>query len=190
MPTLARMRRSIILAALLTLVASCVTDASPASPGASVTNGPSAPPDASDPAAGNGELPSVDSDFPPACEVVTPDELAEIVGNPLADGVGFTNLVCDWESEFDVTSVSLLLQPVPESVCAEGLPEGDPTDQFGAPATVAYDFAASIPGAQVGVCLEAGLVLVTVTGGIDAASDEARYTGEAIEVMELVLGRL
>ena len=40
------------------------------------------------------------------------------------------------------------------------------------------------------VCVDAGLVLVTVTGGFGAPSDEARYTGEAVEILELVLGRL
>jgi len=40
------------------------------------------------------------------------------------------------------------------------------------------------------VCVDAGLVLVTVTGCYGAPSDEARYTSEAADVMELVLGRL
>jgi hypothetical protein len=121
---------------------------------------------------------------------VTAAELAAIVGNAVADGVGLTNLVCDWESEAEDTSVALLLQPVPSELCADGLPDGHATDQFGAPGSIHYDDLGNIPGAQVGVCLDAGLVLVTITGGYGAASDEARYTGEALEVMELVLERL
>jgi hypothetical protein len=169
-----------ILTGILALSA-CAADA-PSSVGASAAAAP--------PAASLG-LPEIDSEFPDACGVVTPDELATIVGNPLGDGFGYGNLVCDWQGGgADETSVGLLLQPVPGQFCPDGLPEGDPTERFGGPASIGYDDIGDVPGAQVGVCVDAGLVLVTVTGAYRAASDEARYTGEAVEVMELILGRL
>ena len=121
---------------------------------------------------------------------MTPDELVAIVGNPLSDGSGFTTLICDWSSDGDDTSVSLLLQPLPAEFCGDGLPDGEATSEFGGEGSIGYSDAGNVPGAQVGVCVDAGLVLVTVTGGYGAPSDEARYTSEAADVMELVLGRL
>jgi hypothetical protein len=158
----------------------------------STVPGSSDPPPAasSDDAPASLELPELETDFPPACEVVTSDELVAIVGNPLGDGGGFTSLICDWQSAAEGTSVSLLLQPVPAEFCSAGLPEGEATDQFGGEGAIGYSDSANVPGAQAGACVDAGLVLVTVTGAYRAPSDEARYTGEAVEVMELVLGRL
>ena len=135
-------------------------------------------------------LVDIETDFPPACGLVTPGELTSIVGNALSDGSGFTSLICDWGSDAGETSVSLLLQPLPAEFCPGGLPEGEATGQFGGAGTIHYDDLGGIPGAQVGVCVDGGLVLVTVTGGFGAASDQARYTREAVDVMELILERL
>ena len=181
----------LILGALLALSA-CGTAPS----AGSVSGNPISPPPAGsnptpDPPAASLELPEIESGFPAACGMVTSDELAAIVGNPLGDGGGFGNLVCDWQSDgTNETGVGLLLQPLPAQFCPDGLPEGDATDQFGSPASIHYDDIGDVPGAQVGVCVDAGMVLVTVTGGYRAASDKERYTGEAVEVMELILGRL
>jgi hypothetical protein len=180
-------RQAATAAVLLTLIVSAC--ASPGSGASTVADSgaPSSGAPTSNPPAGSIALPDGETGFPLACGVVTADELEEVVGNPLADGTGFTNLICSWSSDAEETSVSLLLQPLPEEFCPDGLPEGEATDQFGGPATIHYDDLGGIPGAQVGVCVEGGLVLVTITGGYSAASDEARYTGEAVEVMELVL---
>ena len=193
-PLRSRLIIPITIAAVLAL-AGCSTSTATSEPGAT-TPVPAAPgantsvaPSSDQPAASQG-LPQIETDFPPACEIATVDELAAIVGNPLADGVGFTNLTCDWEGDADLTSVALLLQPIRSAMCGEGLPDGESTDQFGVPASVGYGDAGNVPGAQVGACIHAGLVLVTVTGGYGAESDEARYTGQAVGVMELVLGRL
>jgi hypothetical protein len=134
------------------------------------------------------ELPGVETDFPSACDVLTASELKGIVNNDLSDGAG-PGFVCDWRSSAEETGVSLLLQPVPPQFCEQGLP-GSATDRFGPPGSVEYSDAGNIPGAQAGVCLDPGLVLVTVTGGYGAESDEARYTDIAVKVMELVLERL
>jgi len=136
------------------------------------------------------DLPDIEMEFPPACGVATADELAATVGNPLFDGTGFTSLICDWGSDGGDTSVSLLLQPVSAQFCTDGLPEGEATDQFGGQGAISYSDTANVPGAQIGVCVDPGLVLLTVTGAYGGASDEARYTGQAVEVMELVLSRL
>jgi hypothetical protein len=177
--------------AAITLLAACTsgapTDAVDPSSMASASSSDSSP------SAGEtvaGELPDIESEFPPACETVTPDELATIVGNPLSDGSGFTTLICDWSSGADDTSVSLLLQPLPAEFCGDGLPDGEATSEFGGEGSIGYSDVGNVPGAQVGVCVDAGLVLVTVTGAYQAPSDEARYTSEAADVMELVLGRL
>jgi hypothetical protein len=177
--------------AAITLLAACTSGAStdavdPSSMASTSSSGSSA--SAGETVAGG--LPDVESDFPPACDTVTADELATIVGNPLSDGSGFTTLICDWSSGADDTSVSLLLQPLPAEFCGDGLPDGEATSEFGGEGSIGYSDVGNVPGAQVGVCVDAGLVLVTVTGAYQAPSDEARYTSEAADVMELVLGRL
>lgn len=172
------------------LVAACGTDPGSSTPASSGAIGASAPQSAAPSAPPGSTGMNVESDFPAACGVATAEELSAIVGNPLSDGGGFTNLICDWESEAEATSVSLLLQPIPAQFCPDGLPVGEAAEIGGYPGSIGYDDIADIPGAQAAVCVDAGLVLVTVTGGYGAPSDEARYTGEAVEILELVLGRL
>lgn len=184
------LRRTFATAASVVLVTLMLVACTGAGTSTSAKDGQSSQASASSKETTAGDLPDIESDFPLACETVTTAELVGVVGNPLSDGTGFTNLICDWGSDAEQTSVSLLLQPVPAEFCTAGLPEGESTDQFGSAGSIGYDDLLNIPGAQVGVCVDAGLVLVTVTGGYGAASDEARYTSEAVEVMELVLRRL
>lgn len=182
--------RTAITALTLMLVSACGTDPSASTDAGSGSPGGSTPVSAAPSAPVESIGIDVASDFPAACGVATAEELAAIVGNPLSNGGGFTNLICDWESDAEATSVSLLLQPIPAQFCSDGLPVGEATEIGGYPGSIGYDDIADIPGAQAAVCVDAGLVLVTVTGGYGAPSDEARYTGEAVEILELVLGRL
>ncbi|MGH2455217.1 MAG: hypothetical protein ACRDHD_03035 [Candidatus Limnocylindria bacterium] len=188
-------RRHLALAALAGLVLSACTAAGgpgPSDPAASSQTAGAATSSATpvDEPLASLDLPELETDFPPACDIVTADELATIVGNPLAGGTGFTALICDWSSQAEDTSVSLLLQPLPPEFCEDGLPDGEATDRFGGAGSIGYSDSLNIPGAQVGVCVDAGLVLVTVTGGYGAASDEDRYADEAVQVTDLVLARL
>ena len=186
-------RTALALVPTLLVLAACGTAASP-SGGAPVagdeSNAPSVPAASVPNEAGASlELPDIETDFPPACDVLASADLEPIVGNDLADGVALTNLICDWESDAEETSVALLFQPVPAEFCGGAL-DGTPTEQFGGPGSISYSDAGSIPGAQAGVCLDPGLVLVTITGGFGADSGEDRYTSHAVDVMELVLSRL
>ena len=184
------MNARLIRLALVTAFAFAACGSPAASGGAPVGGDPSADSNAtpSTTTAASLDLPDVETAFPSACEVLTASELTGIVSNDLDEGTGL-GFVCDWQSSPEETSVSLLLQPVPPQFCEQGLP-GTPTDRFGVPGRIEYSDAGNIPGAQAGVCLDAGLVLVTITGGFGAASDEARYSDLAAEVMELVLERL
>jgi hypothetical protein len=177
-------------AALALLLTTACASPGASGPASSDESASSAQNPASEPQGTSAALPSIETEFPPACGVVTAGELSAIIGNPLADGSGFTSLICDWGSDPEETSASLLLQPLPTELCPDGLPDGEATDQFGSPASIHYDDLGDIPGAQVGVCVDGGLVLVTITGGVGAASDPPRYTSLAVEVMELVLERL
>lgn len=184
-------RLQISVAAILSVIAVAACGSPAASePGPLDVDGtsPAPNPTASVTTAASLDLPGVATDFPSACDLLTASELTGIVNNGLSEGTGL-GFVCDWHSAAEETSVSLLLQPVPPQFCEQGLP-GTPTDRFGAPGSIDYSDAANIPGAQAGVCLDPGLVLVTITGGFGAASDEARYTDIAVEVLEVVLERL
>lgn len=188
MEALRVVRPTLLLLTSALLLSACLAAGSPgttADAGTAVATTPE--PEASGSSA---SLPAIATEFPNACEVLSADELAGAVGNAVADGVGLTNLICDWEGAAEETSVALLLQPVPADLCVDALPEGATSEQFGGPGAIAYDFAGNIPSAQAGVCIGPGLVLVTVTGGFGAESDEARYTEEAAAVMEMVLDRL
>lgn len=149
-----------------------------------------ATPSTSEPQASVVDATDGETGFPPACDMLSAGELVTIVGNDLADGVSNTTMICDWESEAEATSVALLLQPVPTDICVSALEPGEATERFGAPGAIHYDDLGGIPGAQATACLDQGMVVVTITGGYGADSDPDRYSGEAIEVMQLVLGRL
>lgn len=183
----------------LLLLTACATPSGSQPPGSAAVAsdmGPSAPagpsgnqPPGSDAPASIGVPDGLD-EFPPACDIVTTDDLVAIVGNALADGVAMMTSMCDWESEPEDSSVSLLLQSMPTASCVAALSEDEKTDRFGVPATIHYDDLGSIPGAQATACLGPGMVLVTLTGGYGAASDADRYTSEAAEILQLVLTRL
>jgi hypothetical protein len=178
---------SLAVIAVLALAACGSAGASPAEPASALASATPAT-TATVGAAASLDLPDVATDFPSACDVLAKAELEGIIGNGVSDGVGL-GFTCTWESAAEDTSASLLLQPVPMEFCEQGL-IGTATDQFGSPGGIEYSDAGNIPGAQAGVCLEPGLVLVTITGGYGAASDEARYTDQAVKVMEVVLQRL
>jgi hypothetical protein len=175
-------RSLLVLATVALVLAACGGTASQA-PGESGSIAPTDPPASADGGNGGGS-------FPPACDVLTAADWEAVLGNPVEDGAPNGNFVCDWGSDPEESSGSLLLQPgVTQDLCVEAN-EAGPIDGFTQPGAWAYDTALNIPGGTLTLCVEPGFVSVVVTGGIGAADDEAAYRGMAEQMMTLVLGRL
>jgi hypothetical protein len=171
----------VILAALAIALAAC---------GGAASQAPdeSGPAEATDPpaSAGNGNGAS----FPAACDVLAAADWEAVLGNPVEDGSPNGRFVCDWGSEPEQASGSLLLQSgVTHDLCvsANSAVSIPGFDQLG---VWEYDTLLNIPGGSLTLCREPGFVTVVVTGGIDAEDDEAKYRSMAEQIMKLVLSRL
>lgn len=140
-----------------------------------------------------GSLPSTGASDPSAaCELLTAGEIAEIVGNPVDDGTSLTSADCDWGSDPNDTSASVLLSSAgTEDICANALaddPDQVAVEGLGSPAFWIW----SAPQGGVGtvsICRGSQFILVTVSGGLDDTSDESLVRGQAEELARLVLER-
>jgi hypothetical protein len=179
----AQVRRFMLLAAsvLAVTLVGCGGAASQAPAGSSGAE-PTDAPASIDPGGGGA--------FPAACSVLTAADWEAVVGNPVEDGAPNGTFVCDWGSEPEQTSGSLLLQPGVERDLCISANSAAPIDGFAEPGVWAYDTALNIPGGSLTLCVGEGFATVVVTGGIGAADDEASYRSMAEEIMKLVLSRL
>jgi len=127
------------------------------------------------------------------CELLTREEVAASVGNPVAEGsdeVG-PNL-CDWASVTGGTSVSVSLLVGPtEELCVDALavdPANKEVDGFDVQTYWSY---LDIEGGfgNIVSCADAGQLTLTVTGSLDGATDEQRLREAAEELAGRALAR-
>jgi hypothetical protein len=157
----------------------------------------SAPPSmaaASDPpmATTDASEPSADGGGTAACDLLTPAEIAEVVGNPVEAGTGTTASDCLWGSDPEETSAAVLILQVPAAACESAL-ETDAAqlaaDGFGVPAFWLWAEASGGVG-TMSLCTASGMVTVTVSAGLSDTPDEAAIRQQASALADLVLTRV
>jgi hypothetical protein len=145
---------------------------------------PMATTDASEPSAGGGGT--------AACDLLAPDEIAEVVGNPIEAGSGTTVSDCLWGSDPEETSAAVLILQVPAAACESAL-ETDAAqvaaDGFGVPAFWLWAEASGGVG-TMSLCTAAGMVTVTVSAGLSDIPDEAAIRDQASALADLALTRI
>jgi hypothetical protein len=161
----------------------------------SPTDSAEGPPASSAPASGaaaTASEPSGDDGGAAACDLLSPDEIAGVVGNPVEAGTGMTASDCLWGSDPEETSAAVLILQVPEAACESAL-ESDAAqttaDGFGVPAFWLWASASGGVG-TVSLCTAAGMVTVTVSAGLSDTPDEAAIREQASTLAELVLTRV
>ena len=129
--------------------------------------------------------------LPPACDLLSAAEVGAAIGKTVGEGRPLGTLNCDWGQPSDDlgVEVSLLTQPLQDEFCEPSL-SGDPVTGFGRAGTWDYSDSFDVPQGSLSACVSGGLIMVTRTGHVGDASDEAGYRASAEELMTLVLGRL
>jgi len=177
------------LMAVLVLLTAC-SSSSTSPPGTS--DAPTAQPTdptspTSDPsqAAGDGEAPR-------ACDLLTPDEIAGVVGNTVEAGTGTTASDCMWSSDPEETSAAILILAVPAASCEAAL-DGDAAqssaDGFDVPAFWLWAAASGGVG-TLSLCTAESMITVTVSAGLSDTPDEGAIRAQASALGDLVLSRI
>jgi hypothetical protein len=127
-----------------------------------------------------------------ACDLLTPDEIASVVGNTVEPGTGTTASDCRWGSDPEETSAAVLLLQVPREACESAL-ETDAAqiaaDDLSVPAFWLWAEASGGVG-TMSLCAASGMVTVTVSAGLSDTPDEAAIREQASTLAELVLARI
>lgn len=136
--------------------------------------------------------PSGGDDGTAACDLLTPDEIAEVVGNSVEAGTGTTSSDCLWGSDPEESSAAVLILQVPVAACESAL-ETDAAqlaaDGFGVPAFWLWAAASGGVG-TVSLCTASGMVTVTVSAGLSDTPDEASIREQASALADIVLTRI
>ncbi|HUF83006.1 MAG TPA: hypothetical protein VMQ81_00275, partial [Acidimicrobiia bacterium] len=129
------------------------------------------------------------------CELLTREEVATAVENPVADGSDEVGLrLCDWgASTANGTSVSVSLLVGPdEQLCVDALeldPANEKVDGFDVPTYWSYlDIQGGV--GNVVACTREGQITLTVTGGLDGATGGPRLREAAEKLAARALERL
>jgi hypothetical protein len=128
------------------------------------------------------------------CELLTTEEVGAAVGNPVEDGeVDISLATCSWTSDPNATgaSVAFLAFGVPR-ICADALAADSANEEiesFDDPAFWTFLPTAGGVG-SISVCTAAGQLIVTVTGGLNDAADEARVRAATEDLTGKALARL
>jgi hypothetical protein len=128
-----------------------------------------------------------------ACSLLTREEVEAAVGNSVEDGAEDFGISCAWDSEPEVTSVSVYFLLVDGDLCEQALSDDatyEETDGFGSPAFTSYNDGGGIGQSDVVVCLENAQMQLIVTGGFGVDPVEADLRKAAEDLTQLVLSRL
>jgi hypothetical protein len=182
------MARTIAALMVAALIAAC-SPGSASPTGASVASSPSAPgADASVAATDASEAAGA---APQACDLLTPDEIAGVVGNAVEAGTGTTASDCTWGADPEETSAAVLILAVPATACEAAL-GGDaaqtPADGLAVPAFWLWAAASGGVG-TLSLCTAESMVTVTVSAGLSDTPDEAAIRSHAEALGNLVLSR-
>jgi len=127
-----------------------------------------------------------------ACDLLTPDEIAEVVGNPVDAGAGTTSSDCLWSADPEQSSAAVLILQVSQEACESAL-ETDAAqvaaDGFGVPAFWLWAAASGGVG-TMSLCTASGMVTVTVSAGLSDTPDEAAIREQASDLADLVLTKI
>jgi hypothetical protein len=184
------MARTIAALMVAALIAACSSgSASPT--GASVASTPSAPSaDASAPTTDASE--AAGGAAPQACDLLTPDEIAGVVGNAVEGGTGTTASDCLWSADPEETSAAVLILAVPATACEAAL-DGDAAqssaDGFDVPAFWLWAAASGGVG-TLSLCTAESMITVTVSAGLSDTPDEGAIRAQASALGDLVLSRI
>jgi hypothetical protein len=127
-----------------------------------------------------------------ACDLLTPDEIASVVGNEVDAGTGTTASDCTWGADPEETSAAVLTLAVPATACEAAL-GGDaaqtPADRLAVPAFWLWAAASGGVG-TLSLCTAESMVTVTVSAGLSDTPDEAAIRSQAEALGDLVLSRV
>lgn len=175
------------LMAVLVLLTACSSSSPPGTgdaPTAEPTNPTSPSPDPSE-ASGGG-------DAPRACDLLTVDEIAGVVGNAVEAGTGTTASDCLWSADPEETSAAILILAAPAEACEASL-EADSAqvaaEGFDLPAFWLW---AAVSGGvgTLSLCTAEGMITVTVSAGLSDTPDEGAIRSQASALADLVLARI